>query len=452
MNKKKNILLIITDQQSSTMMSCAGNTYLKTPAMDSIAEKGVRFDLAFCSNPVCVPSRFSLFTGRYPSEIGQRSNVWDGERLPDAIVNNGLGHKIRDAGYNTIYGGKEHLPKTNAEALGFDYICKDERQELAEVCADRLKQPHKKPFFLVASFINPHDICHMAINEFAEDGLDLILKEKCIREGKTVAEAAQIPEGISEEVFFETYCPPLPCNYELQEDEPEAIKELLKQRKFKIRAREEWGERGWRRHRWAYCKLTEQVDSQIGIILDALRESGLEKDTVVIFTSDHGDHDSSHKLEHKTALYEEATRIPFIICDPDTEVKGSVNSKHLICNGTDLFPTICDYAEAEVPEDLTGLSIKTLAEGKKQKTWREYLLIESEFGHGIRSHNMFYALYDKGANREQLYDLEKDSGQTRSFAKDPTYKKILEKFRNDIKDFPHIKQHLIKKLQEKTKV
>jgi choline-sulfatase len=314
-----------------------------------------------------------------------------------------------------------------ATDLGFEYICQDERDELAEVCANYLKQDHDKPFFLVASFINPHDICHLAISEFAEDGFDLEIKNKCILERETVEAAAQIPEGLSEADFFETYCPPLPDNHLPQHDEPEAVVKMVNQRAFKKAVREKWGEVDWRRHRWAYHQLTEQVDQQIGTVLNALRESGLEQNTVVIFTSDHGDHDSSHKLEHKTALYEEATRIPFLICDPDCGKPGSVNSQQIVCNGLDIFPTICDYAGAEVPKNLKGISLKQLARGDIPRNWRDHLLIESEFGYGIRTKDYLYAIYDQGRNRKQLYDLKRDPGQTRNYVSDPDYAEIVER-------------------------
>jgi len=117
------------------------------------------------TNPVCLPSRFSLFTGRYPSAVGVRHN---GSR-PDNRVNEmprlALGTLLRQAGYRTVYGGKVHLPgpMANIENCGFELLTKDERDELARAAAGFLRQKHDRPFFLVTSFINPHDICYMAI-------------------------------------------------------------------------------------------------------------------------------------------------------------------------------------------------------------------------------------------------------------------------------------------------
>ena len=85
-------------------------------------------------------------------------------------MRDGLATSCAEPGYETAYGGKQHLPKSSAEELGFDYICEDERDELARACGRYVEQAHSRPFCLVASFINPHDICHLAINEFATKG------------------------------------------------------------------------------------------------------------------------------------------------------------------------------------------------------------------------------------------------------------------------------------------
>ena len=286
----------------------------------------------------------------------------------------------------------------------------------------------KKNILLVASFINPHDICYMAITQ-CSSGPALERKySKNKVEIETMTAAASNPEGVDDDEFFAKYAPPLPSNHEPQEDEPEAIQELLEQREFRCKARSSWGEPEWRRHRWAYQRLTENVDNQIGQVLGALREAGLEEDTVVIFTSDHGDHDSSHKLEHKTVLYDEATRIPMIIQDPDCADKGSI-SEHLVCNGLDIYPTVCDYAGAQVPADLTGISLRKPVRGQTISEWRDHILFESENGYGIQTQNYLYALYDRGENREQLYDLMADPGQTRNFASDPGKNEVLKQLR-----------------------
>jgi arylsulfatase A-like enzyme len=427
--KQPNILIIITDQQHSKMMSCAGNEYVKTPAMDSIATSGVRFDRAYCTNPVCVPSRFSLMTGRMPSEIGMRNNSSRHvESIPAHIKENGLGHLLQKAGYETVYGGKVHLPKMQIEDVGFKSITKNERDELAKVASDYISHDHQQPFCLVASFINPHDICYMAIRDSATSDSEKSLLKKGVTELERLDKSLERPDGVGHDNFINNYCPPLPENFDPQKDEPEAIRWLLAQRSFRVFAREKWTEQRWREHRWAYARLTEMVDKQIGVVLDALQKNGNSKDTIIIFTSDHGDMDSAHRMEHKSAFYDEASRIPLIISGPGIKA-GIVDSDHLVSNGLDLVPTVCDFAGAKWPENLKGKSVRPLAEGNKTTSWRNALPVENEIGKMIVTKKFKYKQFDRGRNEEQLFDLEKDPGENKSVANSPEYKKTLDQHR-----------------------
>ncbi|MBC8229294.1 sulfatase-like hydrolase/transferase [bacterium] len=425
-NERPNIIFIFTDQQQAGMMSCAGNQYLHTPAMDSLAATGVRFEKAYCTNPVCLPARFSMMTGRMPSELGIRSNDVGGlETVPAGITKQSMGWLLRHAGYDVGYGGKVHLPKgMNPEAMGFDSITTNQREGLSDACLEFVRRERDKPFLLVASFINPHDICYMAINDYQE--LD---RNRLVNEMQALDAAMKLPEGVSREDFFAQYCPPLPPNFEPQEQEPEAIRMILEQRLFKKQARETWPDEKWRMHRWAYCRLTEMVDAHIGKVLDAVRESGLEENTLIIFSSDHGDLDSAHRMEHKTALYEEPTRVPLVVTLKGVTPPGFVNNTHLVSNGLDLIPTLCDYAGIETPDDLTGQSFRPLAEGRAPQSWRTHLWLESEFGYMLRSDQYKYILYDAGENREQLIDLEKEPWEMKNFATNPAYREIIEEYR-----------------------
>jgi len=425
-DERPNIIFIFTDQQQAGMMSCANNKYLHTPAMDSLAATGVRFERAYCTNPVCLPARFSMMTGRMPSELGIRSNdVGRLETVPEDITKHAMGWLFRNAGYDTGYGGKVHLPKgMNPEAMGFDRITTDQRAGLADACTGFIRKDREKPFLLVASFINPHDICFMAIDDYRE------IKEKRLsNERRALGTAMELPEGVSRKEFFTKYCPPLPANFEPQEQEPEAIQMLLEQRLFKKHARETWSDEKWRMHRWAYCRLTEMVDAHISKILDAVRENGLEENTLIIFSSDHGDMDSAHRMEHKTALYEEAVRVPMIVSHKGVTPPGLVNDTHLVSNGLDLIPTLCDYAGIKPPDDLTGQSFRPLAEGRTPKSWHTHLFIESEFGYMLHSGHYKYVLYDAGENREQLINLEEEPGEMKNLATDQAYQNILREHR-----------------------
>ncbi len=264
----------------------------------------------------------------------------------------------------------------------------------------------------------------MAINDYQP-----IDEERLSVEMRALRNAMKLPEGVSQEEFFAKHCPPLPPNFEPQAQEPEAIRMVLEQRLFKKHARETWSDEKWRMHRWAYCRLTEMVDAHIGRVLDAVRESGLEENTLIIFSSDHGDMDSAHRMEHKTVLYEEPLRIPLIVSYKGVTPPGFVDDTHLVSNGLDLLPTLCDYAGIEPPDDLTGQSFRSSAEGRTPQSWRTHLGLEGEFGYALRSERYKYILYDSGENREQLVDLEKDPGEMNNWATDSAYQDILKEHR-----------------------
>jgi len=425
-----NIIYLFTDQQHADMMSCAGNTDLKTPAMDYIAENGIRFTRAYTSNPVCAPARVSLMTGRFPgyfkSKTGQQARNNGGAvriTVSDEVRQTTLGAFMQKSGYALYFGGKRHLPSAlNPQETGFNYFSKNERGELAAEAAKIIQQPHEKPYFMVVSLINPHDICYMAINA---DPSSSERYQRAKTEQRTLKTAMTLPDGMSEETFYKTICPKLPDNFELQDDEPKAIGSLLKRRSFRTHARETWDEKQWRMHRYAYARLTELVDSEIQVILDALKETGQEENTLILFSSDHGDMDSSHRMEHKSALYEQSANIPFMVMWKGHIKPGQVDTVHLISNGLDILPTVCDYAGVKAVTDPRGRSLRPLLEGNTTD-WRKTLGVESEIGRMVVSEDKLkYIKYDAVGTEINLLDLKHDPGEMRHFTNDPEYAERL---------------------------
>ncbi|MHC4177113.1 MAG: sulfatase/phosphatase domain-containing protein, partial [Planctomycetota bacterium] len=224
------------------------------------------------------------------------------------------------------------------------------------------------------------------------------------------------------------------ANFEVPALEPECItEEYVRARTFRHYARTQWTAERWRQHRWAYCRLTEMVDAQIGEVLDALRRGGLQRRTVVVFTSDHGDLDAAHRLEHKSILYEEAARVPLIVSRPGATKSGLVDAEHPVSVGLDLIPTLCDYAGVDPPPDLRGRSIRPLAEGRKLPDWRDQVVVESKAGRMVRTARFKYVLYQSGNHREQLVDLTADPGEMVNLAEDPKYRGVLEDHRRRLR-------------------
>ncbi len=428
--KKPNIIYIYTDQQSASMMSCAGNQWLKTPAMDYIAQNGIRFTRAYTTNPVCSPARVSLMTGRFPGSFDDdsgrparenRGSMRIGD-ISDEVRHTTIAAFLKRAGYDLVYGGKEHLPRElTPRALGFTDICNDQREKLAEESAKYIKGKHGKPFFMVVSLINPHDICYMAIRDCAKTESEKRLVKGGKVEIATLDKALQRPDGVSTEAFFDIHCPPLPPNYEPLQNEPKALSSLINRRNFRRLAREEYTDAQWRLHRWAYCRLTEYVDKRVQTILDAIRQSGAEEDTLVLFSSDHGDMDSAHRMEHKTAFYEESANIPFIAMWKGQIPAGQVDDTHLVSNGLDLLPTVCDYAGIKAVSDPRGRSLRPLFQGARVP-WRTTLGVENEIGRMVVSQDKLkYIRYDAAGKEERLLDLSQDPHETRYVTDDPDY-------------------------------
>jgi len=394
--------------------------------MDSLATDGARFDLAYCADPVCMPSRFSMFTGVLPSRVELERNE-DGKEarshVTPVILANSMGRVFGDAGYETVYGGKQHLPMT-IEAAGFRNIEKDPGAKLADTCAAFLRQPHDRPFLMVASFINPHDICFMAISDAKTPG-NISGPQPLIR-------AMALPPGMSREEFFEKVCPPLPANYAVPSGEPESIL-AADPRPFRVHARNDWTDEQWRLHRWTYAQLTELVDAQIGTVLRAMRATTLDKNTLVVFTSDYGDMDASHRLEHKSVLYDEAARVPFIISWKGVTKPGLVDREHLVSTGLDMIPTLCDFAGIPVPAALHGSSVRTLSEGGMPSEWRETMVVENGSSRMLRSSRYKYSVYAAGARREVLTDMIEDPGEMRNLALDPAFATVLAGHREMLK-------------------
>ena len=415
---RPDILYIIADQQAATLLSCAGNTHLATPNMDRLAASGVRFERAYCTNPVCVPSRFSQMTGRMPSDFGVRSDAGRAGDTDEEILAASFGRRLRDAGYRCLFGGKPNwLPGMTGDMLGFEDLGRACRGDLADLCVEFLGQEHDQPLCLCASIINPHDICFVTIDAYHDEQRERF-QESSPSEFALVRELARPPAGVSPEEFA-AMLPPLPANFEPQADEPEKIHYLLDQRPFRRHARDNWTAHDWRLHRWVYHRLAERVDQHIGRVLDALDANGLADNTLVVFTSDHGDHDASHRLEHKTVLYEEAARVPLIIRSPGQAAPGRVDREHLVSNGLDLAPTLCDYAGLAPHPSLPGLSLRPLVAGEQPDGWRSYLPVENEIGRMLHFGDTKYLCYDSGAHAEQFADLVNDPGETRNHLDHP---------------------------------
>lgn len=391
-----NVLLVCTDQQFAGAMSCAGTEYVETPAMDRLAERGVRFPETYCANPLCSPSRACLFSGE-PSHVnGVQHNH---EEFADHVHDRTLGHLLSEAGYDCAYGGEWHLPNHEiAAGHGFERICGYNDERLPGAVADYLRRDREDPFFLVAAFDNPHNICEWARNQ-------------------------TLPWG-NVDVPPAEECPPLPANFPVPPFEPKPLEEWRGLDMADATPEE------WRQYRYAYFRLVERVDDALGDILDTFDDEGLWEDTVVVFTSDHGDMHAAHELQQKHVAYEESVRVPLLVAGPDT-ASGTTDDR-LVSNGYDVLPTICDYAGVDAPSEVRGYSLRAPARGDAPDEWREDLVTQGTHVipfRMVRTPGYKYVVYDQGRPREQLFDMDRDRGEMVNLAVVAAHEGVLEEHR-----------------------
>lgn len=413
---RPSILFIMTDQQSVDAMSWRlGSKYLDTPAMDDLASKGTIFTHAYTANPLCVPCRTSIFTGFYPHQTQVETNSDINKPLAGKVKH--MGTMFKEAGYDTGYVGKWHMafPAKDPSAHGFDFMRSIKNngidQEIPGGAEEFLSIKREKPFLLVTSFVNPHNICEWARNDKLPDG------------------ELGMPPALDQ-------CPPAVGNLMPMHDEADVIplirKSYQNNRLFPVG---NFNEKKWREYRWAYYRLIERVDGLIGNVIQSLKDSGHYEDTVIVFTSDHGDMQGAHGWNQKTVLFEEAIRVPFIISEP--EKRNKTMNVGLVNTGVDILPTLCDYAGITLPANYPGVSVK---DGKKD---REYIVVENKMiqgdpvdgvkpepsGRMVRSKRFKYSIYDMGKRNESLVDVENDPGETVNLAEKTEYRQELERHR-----------------------
>jgi len=439
--KRPNILFIMTDQQFADAMSCTmGQAHLYTPAMDRLAANGMLFSRAYSPNPLCMPARNSIFTGRYPHETGVTKNAHpEGGSLAAEFVC--MGTYLKNAGYKTAYSGKWHLSldEKDSNTHGFEIL--DRRKKLTPPEADNydarvshaavefLKREHTQPFLLVVSLMNPHNICEWA-------------RRLSGREQKLSCGEIGSPPNAS-------HLPPVPVNLEVPENEPDGMRFIRRgyqvpDGKFPVA---KFTSEDWQKDRWGYYRMIEKVDGEIGKVMAALRATGEQDNTLVIFTSDHGDCAGAHRFNQKTVFYEESARIPLII-----NWRGKTAATpcdKLINTGIDILPTMLHAAKIKQPSKLPGQSLLPLIMGQSVKGWREYLVSQNKMsqtgvvdgikpsmeGRMVRSQQYKYCLYEFGTQREALYDMETDPLETRNIAVDPKYRGVVLEHRALLKGF-----------------
>ena len=434
--KAPNVLFLMSDDLN-TALSGFGHPQCKTPELDKLAERGMRFENMHCQYPVCGASRASLMSGLYPYTNGTlgnagtlRGNMPDVLTMSQLFRKNGYrvgrvskiyhmgipgeiiaGTAIRDdphswdevvnikapeqnaPGVSTHWSPKDKGSQTfeGVEAEGDDLVHADGMA--ASHAIDFLKRHKDKPFFLACGFVRPH-VPLVAPKKY----FDLYDRNAMI--------APVVPENDLEDV------PEIIRNYKRNSTSygvtPELHKGLLE----------------------AYYASISYMDAQVGRVLDALEELGLADNTIVVFTSDHGYLLGHHHKFQKQHLFEESTRVPFIVSVPWMKKQRGKTTKH-ITELIDLYPTLANLSGLKAPKNLHGTSMVPLLKNPSSNDWKKDLAftISRSGGESIRTHEWRFTQWGFGAGGMELYDLRKDPGEFTTLAGDPSYDKPFNKLK-----------------------
>ncbi len=345
MKRKPNILIIISDQQGIDTIAVykdyfKHNAYLchwlKTPNFDRMVAGGYSFLESHSANPVCCPARSSFFTGRYSTETGVTyNNVGIDQNIPN------MGQWFEaNSDYHRVYCGKWHAGgqwnypdiEGDRKIPGFETIPVgvsgtgdfNDFQVSGALKGFIMNYAEERPFLAVAGLMNPHDICYWTP---PLHGNKLVPKSDIFDLGNSL--------------------PPLPPNYDFNFKDPTP----RQQTKFSLPE--------WQNYLYDYCRMIEKLDSDLGRLLDAV--DSREDETLVIFTSDHGEGAARHKRVSKWHPFEQSIKVPFITYFPKQIKAGVIDHEHVV-SGIDLMTTVCEYAGIAAPPHCKGRRLKHLLE------------------------------------------------------------------------------------------
>jgi len=430
---RPNTLLVHSDQHRYDCLGVNGHPVVKTPNMDRLAAEGMNFTHAFTPIPLCVPERHSLLNGRWPSAHGWIVN-WDTEcPRPEKQDYPTYVQVLREAGYRLGYVGKWHVhPERDGRAYGFhEYLSDGEYRRWREV-QGLPPRPSKNGWF---GEVDPHITPEQSRLAWGADHV-LRMMEDCVARGRT---------------FFLRWDPTephLPCRPPAAtaamyppEDVPPwpgFDDDLAGKPYIQAQQRRSWKVDRWTWNDWApvvarYLAEVSLLDAQLGRLLDALDRLGIADDTLVIYTSDHGDMCGSHGMMDKHfIMYDDVVRVPLIARWPGRIAPGGT-CEAFVSHSIDLARTFCEVAGAPAPDTFQGLSLLPLFAGERDNgrcdIYSQYF--GNQFGlwsqRMVRDRRWKYVWNATG--EDELYDLEADPGEVRNRATDPACRDELARLR-----------------------
>ena len=437
---RPNILYIMTDDHAAHMVSNYGSRIASTPNLDRIGNEGLRFVNAFCTNSLCAPSRATLLTGKYSHKNAQRTNrdTFDGSQQTFPRL-------LQQSGYQTAIIGKWHL---KSEPTGFDYwnilpgqgdyhdpVLVEMGEEkkhtgyVTDIITDLAinwiqSRDRQRPFALLLHHKAPHagwipDEKHIGMFEGEEIAEPDTFDDDFMSRAKPLQKAGNLiwPDLRNAFLRWPTLGKSVPQGLN-REEERKAVYQLYVK---------------------DYMRVVASVDDNVGRMLDFLEESGLSEDTMVIYTTDNGMFVGDHGMFDKRWMYEEALRIPLMVCYPRA-IRPGIVTEHFALN-VDYAPTILDYAGVDIPADIQGRSLRPILEGADPPDWRtSFYYHYYEFSgqqnvpmhYGLRNQRYKLIHYYGEADTWELVDLQEDPREYKNVYNDPAYADIVAKMKAEL--------------------
>ena len=426
--KPTNLLVLMSDEHSRRVLGCYGHSMIRTPYLDGLAQRGVRFSDAYCNAPICVPSRASFATGRYVNEIG----FWDNAIPYDGSVPS-WGHRLIADGHRSVSIGKLHYRSTEDDN-GFDEEIMplhvvDGVGDLLGLIRDDL--PVRAAALKLADEAGPGDSSYQRYDDNITAAAQNWLRREAPkhRDKPWVLFVSLVCPHFplkSREAFYRLYPEhevPSPTMYSPGERPDHPYIAAMRRCMVYDQA---FDEAKVRRALAAYFGMVTFLDDNVGKILSTLDETGLVRDTRVIYTSDHGDNLGSRGLWGKSTMYEESAGVPLIMAGPDI-------SPGMVCREpvslVDCFPTILEAAGVPPhPDDhnLPGHSLFDLARGTapRRTVLCEYHAAGGATGAFMIRHGPFKFVHYVGMP-PMLFDLDRDPEERNDLATDPGYAGLI---------------------------
>lgn len=361
--KKPNILLIYTDQQRHNTIRSLGNQNIITPNLDKLVEGGTAFTHAFVASPVCVASRWILHSGMYTTSNQAYSNHHVLKDRPDTS----LPFELKKQGYQTVLLGKNHCfldskdmdfidpgipfqgkPEDGKSAdKAMPWTVEDDPMHVLTSRAINLlsnnSEDNDKPIFMWLSYLYPHDPFMCPEPYFSM--YDSIEIEEPIIEPNGLKEAGK------------------PFRQQFHQENYDRVLDYDKNKIMRMKRN--------------YYGMISMIDAEIGRILDFLEMNNLRKNTIIIFTSDHGDYMGDHRMLTKSpAMYDCLVRVPLIFSWPGKIKQGQIINE--LVSSVDLMPTFLDFAEIPIPSQVQGTSLVNILSGQSSTKKRDFIF--SEYG------------------------------------------------------------------------